>query len=171
MFIVELYIKPLSLELRQQVIPLSARVFSLFSSLFVTFATCSESQAAFSHTCTAALHWSRYYPLRGRCCLQACWWGPWGYVRNKTLLREWYDERLAAWVYYFRVSWSMNELPELVSFLLTTDAGQKAVRTVVDESRLWSRQALRTADIAVYVYQLMLELTRLQDLRRVVRQA
>ncbi|CAK7212529.1 hypothetical protein SCUCBS95973_001494 [Sporothrix curviconia] len=54
---------------------------------------------------------------------------------KQTLLREWHDERLVPWVHYFPLSQSLEETPELVAFLLTTEAGQGATRTVANEGQ------------------------------------
>ncbi|CAK7226963.1 hypothetical protein SBRCBS47491_006408 [Sporothrix bragantina] len=85
---------------------------------------------------------------------------------KQTLLREWHDERLVPWVHYFPLSQSLDEMPELATFLLTTETGQWAARTVAEEGRVWSQQALRPADMAVYMYRLLLELAQLQDPKR-----
>ncbi|UNI15390.1 hypothetical protein JDV02_001927 [Purpureocillium takamizusanense] len=85
---------------------------------------------------------------------------------KQTLLREWHDERLAAWVHYVPVSLGMGELPELVSWLTGSATGRARARAVAVEGREWAARALRAEDRAVYVYRLMLELARVQDPRR-----
>ncbi|KAI5862511.1 hypothetical protein GGS23DRAFT_610171 [Durotheca rogersii] len=85
---------------------------------------------------------------------------------KQTLLREWHDERLAAWVHYVPVSQSLTDLPELVRYLASTPAGRQAARQVADQGRDWFARAFRREDLAIYAYRLLLELARLQDPRR-----
>ena len=82
---------------------------------------------------------------------------------KQTLLREWHDERLVPWLHYIPVSQSMDELPELVSHLTSTDAGLEAARHVAEEGREWFSNAFREVDRSIYVYRLLLEMARLQD--------
>ncbi|KAL1908737.1 hypothetical protein Sste5344_005562 [Sporothrix stenoceras] len=84
---------------------------------------------------------------------------------KQTLLREWHDERLVPWVHYFPVSQGMEDVPELVSYLISK-RGERAARTVAENGHRWFAQAMRPADRAVYVYRLLLELARLQDPNR-----
>ena len=87
-------------------------------------------------------------------------------VLKQTLIREWHDERLAAWVHYIPVSQGQGELPELVTWLTATEEGQQRARTVADRGREWAARAMRKEDRAVYVYRLMLELARVLDPKR-----
>ncbi|KAH6605504.1 hypothetical protein Trco_004657 [Trichoderma cornu-damae] len=82
---------------------------------------------------------------------------------KQTLLREWHDDRLVPWVHYIPVSQSLEELPELISHLTSTEAGQRHAREIAEQGRVWFFKALREADMAVYIYRLLLELARLQD--------
>lgn len=82
---------------------------------------------------------------------------------KQTLLREWHDERLAAWVHYLPVSQGLGELPELVEWLTGTEAGRRRARAVADRGRAWVARAMRAEDRGVYLYRLMLELARVQD--------
>ncbi|KAL7817909.1 glycosyltransferase family 90 protein [Trichoderma aethiopicum] len=82
---------------------------------------------------------------------------------KQTLLREWHDDRLVPWYHYIPVSQSMEELPELVSYLTSTEAGQRRAREIAGQGREWFFRALREEDMAVYMYRLLLELARLQD--------
>ncbi|KAJ6443584.1 capsule-associated protein CAP1 [Purpureocillium lavendulum] len=80
---------------------------------------------------------------------------------KQTLLREWHDERLVAWVHYVPVSLGMEELPELVNWLTGSATGRRRAEAVAEAGRAWAARALRGEDRAVYVYRLMLELARL----------
>ncbi|KAL6874790.1 glycosyltransferase family 90 protein [Trichoderma novae-zelandiae] len=82
---------------------------------------------------------------------------------KQTLLREWHDDRLVPWVHYIPVSQSLEELPDLVFYLTSTEAGQRQAREIAGSGRDWFFKALREEDMAVYMYRLLLELARLQD--------
>ncbi|KAJ4861419.1 glycosyl transferase family 90 domain-containing protein [Trichoderma breve] len=82
---------------------------------------------------------------------------------KQTLLREWHDDRLVPWVHYIPVSQSLEELPELVFYLTSTEAGQNRAKEIAEQGRDWFFKALREKDMAVYMYRLLLELARLQD--------
>ncbi|UKZ67897.1 uncharacterized protein TrAtP1_009056 [Trichoderma atroviride] len=82
---------------------------------------------------------------------------------KQTLLREWHDDRLVPWVHYIPVSQSLEELPEIVLYLTSTQSGQQRAREIAEQGRDWFFKALREADMSVYTYRLLLELARLQD--------
>ncbi|KAI0111236.1 hypothetical protein GGR51DRAFT_509421 [Nemania sp. FL0031] len=82
---------------------------------------------------------------------------------KQTLLREWHDERLVPWVHYVPVSQGMEELPELVFYLTSTESGRQRAREIAEQGRRWFAQAFRDIDVVIYVYRLLLELARLQD--------
>ncbi|DAA76093.1 TPA_exp: Uncharacterized protein A8136_1130 [Trichophyton benhamiae CBS 112371] len=85
---------------------------------------------------------------------------------KQTLLREWHDDRLVPWVHYIPVSQSMEELPELVSYLTSTESGRRRAKEVADQGREWFSRAFRGVDMTIYIYRLLLELARLQDPER-----
>ena len=82
---------------------------------------------------------------------------------KQTVIREWHDERLLPWVHYIPVSQHMEELPELVFYLTSTENGQKRAREIAERGQQWFAQAFRQIDVVIYMYRLLLELTRLQD--------
>jgi hypothetical protein len=82
---------------------------------------------------------------------------------KQALLREWHDERLMPWVHYIPVSQSLEELPELVTYLTSTEAGQKLAERIANQGSEWMSQAVRKVDMTVYTYRLLLEMARLQD--------
>ncbi|RMJ08764.1 hypothetical protein CDV36_011627 [Fusarium kuroshium] len=85
---------------------------------------------------------------------------------KQTIFREWHDERLMPWVHYVPVSQSLEELPELVSYLTSTEAGQRIAKAIAEQGRAWFSRSLRQVDMTVYTYRLQLELARLQDPKR-----
>jgi hypothetical protein len=82
---------------------------------------------------------------------------------KQTLFREWHDERLVPWVHYIPVSQSMKELPELMTYFTSTEAGQRRTKKIAEQGRDWFSKAFREVDRAIYTYRLLLELARLQD--------
>ncbi|KAK3322617.1 hypothetical protein B0H66DRAFT_581699 [Apodospora peruviana] len=85
---------------------------------------------------------------------------------KQTLLREWHDDRLLPWVHYVPVSQSMEELPELVFYLTSTEEGRELAREVAEAGRNWFGVAMREVDRSIYLYRLLLEMARLQDVER-----
>jgi len=84
-------------------------------------------------------------------------------VLKQTLFREWHDERLFPWVHYVPVSLGLGELPEVMRYLALTKSGAKRAREIAEWGRTWKMRALRTADMGVYLYRLVLEYARLMD--------
>ncbi|KAM0250886.1 hypothetical protein ACHAQJ_008464 [Trichoderma viride] len=82
---------------------------------------------------------------------------------KQTILREWHDDRLLPWVHFVPVSLGMEELPELVMYLTSTNQGQQRAKEIADRGRKWFSEALRDVDMGIYVYRLLLELARVQD--------
>ncbi|KAL7920147.1 glycosyltransferase family 90 protein [Trichoderma austrokoningii] len=82
---------------------------------------------------------------------------------KQTLLKEWHDDRLIPWVHYIPVSQSMDELPELVLYLTSTQRGRQRAQEIAEQGHEWFRKCFRTVDFSIYTYRLLLELARLQD--------
>ncbi|KAL6903260.1 glycosyltransferase family 90 protein [Trichoderma evansii] len=82
---------------------------------------------------------------------------------KQTLLKEWHDDRLIPWVHYVPVSQSMDELPELILYLTSTQRGQQRAKEIAEQGHEWFRKAFRTVDFSIYTYRMILELARLQD--------
>ncbi|KAH7121851.1 hypothetical protein B0J13DRAFT_456712 [Dactylonectria estremocensis] len=85
---------------------------------------------------------------------------------KQTVLREWHDERLVPWVHYIPISQGLKEVPELVSYLTSTEAGQQRAKEIAEQGRAWFSKAFREVDMTIYVYRLLLELARLHDPQR-----
>ncbi|RFN53871.1 hypothetical protein FIE12Z_1906 [Fusarium flagelliforme] len=66
---------------------------------------------------------------------------------KQTILREWHDERLVPWVHYIPVSQSLEELPELVTFLTSTERGQKLAEGIANRGRDWMGKAVAVANL------------------------
>lgn len=85
---------------------------------------------------------------------------------KQTILREWHDDRLKPWVHYIPVSQSMEELPELIFYLTSTESGQKRAEEIAQQGREWYFKSFRDVDLTIYLYRLILELARLEDPQR-----
>lgn len=114
-------------------------------------------EEAFKYTLTFDLdgngHSGRYYRLLNSRSLPL----------KQTVFREWHDERLLPWWHYVPISLAMDELPEVVRYLTVEDEGKEIAALLADEGRQWSLRSLRPVDQVIYIYRLMLELSRLQD--------
>lgn len=112
---------------------------------------------AFQHTLTFDLdgngHSGRFYRLLNSRSLPL----------KQTVFREWHDERLQQWQHYVPISLGMEELPEVVRYLAEEEEGKEIAALLAEKGREWSLRALRPVDQAIYLYRLMLELSRLQD--------
>ncbi len=84
-----------------------------------------------------------------------------------TIFKEWHDDRLIPWLHYVPISQSMEEMPELIRFLITTESGQTISRNIAKAGQAWSDRAVNVVQQGVYLYRLMLELAWLQDECRV----
>ncbi|KAK3336301.1 hypothetical protein B0T19DRAFT_471411 [Cercophora scortea] len=80
-----------------------------------------------------------------------------------TVFREWHDDRLVPWLHYFPVSAGMEELPELVRFLTSTDEGRRIAEGVARAGRAWYHRALGEREQGVYLYRVMVEMAWLRD--------
>jgi hypothetical protein len=89
-------------------------------------------------------------------------------VLKTTIFKEWHDERLVPWLHYIPVSLGLEELPELMRFLATTDEGREIGRRVAKAGKSWHGKGLREVDRGVYLYRLLLELAWLQNSQRVI---
>ncbi|KAH8734488.1 hypothetical protein BGZ61DRAFT_442622 [Ilyonectria robusta] len=85
---------------------------------------------------------------------------------KQTIFREWHDDRLIPWVHYIPVSQSMEEVPELVFYLTSTENGRRQAKVIAENGRSWFAKAVREVDLSIYTYRLLLELARLQDPER-----
>jgi hypothetical protein len=82
---------------------------------------------------------------------------------KQTLLQEWHDNRLVPWVHYIPISQSMEELPELMSYLVWSKNGQKRAKEIAEQGREWFTRAMREVDMSIYMSRALLEIARLQD--------
>ncbi|KAF2147705.1 glycosyltransferase family 90 protein [Myriangium duriaei CBS 260.36] len=80
---------------------------------------------------------------------------------KQTIFREWHDERLMPWVHYIPISLGLEDLPETMRYLATTEEGSQIAQKVAKNGREWHDKFLRKDDAAIYLYRLFLEFARL----------
>lgn len=61
---------------------------------------------------------------------------------------------------------SMEEMPELMRVLTSTATGQRISRSIAEARREWHQLAVSPQHQGIYLYRLMLEMTRVRDGRR-----
>lgn len=117
-------------------------------------------EESLSYTLTMDLdgngHSGRYYQLLGSRSLPL----------KQTVLKEWHDDRLVAWSHYVPVTLGLEDLPEIVRFFTEEEKGRLLAERLAEMGRIWHARALRPVDMAVYLYRLILEIARLQDIGR-----
>ncbi|KAJ5569379.1 hypothetical protein N7450_011865 [Penicillium hetheringtonii] len=82
-------------------------------------------------------------------------------VLKQTWFHEWHDDRLIPWAHYIPVTMEMNELPDLMDFLVNDPEGERLSGEIAEAGYTWSKQVLRGIDISIYLYRLFLELAEL----------
>ena len=87
-----------------------------------------------------------------------------------TIYDEWHDSRLIAWKHFVPMDVSNVDLYGLLEYFFGYEdevAGHDEVaRKIAVEGSQWANTVLRTEDMLVYIYRLVLEMARLQDDRR-----
>lgn len=78
-------------------------------------------------------------------------------VVRQTMLREWHDERLRAWLHYVPLRPGAPEAGELLEFF-GTEEGMGVAKDIAEEGRRWKERALRRVDQSLYMWRLFLEL-------------
>ncbi len=82
---------------------------------------------------------------------------------KQTIFQEWHDERLVPWYHYVPVSLGMEELPELLRYLMEDERGQEIAREIAEKGRQGKQELLRDADMGLALFRVMLEYARLID--------
>ncbi|KAJ5560797.1 hypothetical protein N7535_008994 [Penicillium sp. DV-2018c] len=82
-------------------------------------------------------------------------------VLKQTLYQEWHDDWLIPWLHYIPISMDLRDFPEIVRYLTQEPEGQALGQKVAQSSYEWSRRVLRTEDMKLVWWRLMLEYGRL----------
>ncbi|MCJ1471907.1 capsule-associated protein CAP1 [Lambiella insularis] len=91
------------------------------------------------------------------------------FMRSRSLplklayFREWHWGRLQPWVHFVPVSWQVREVPELVRYFEEEEEGTEIAERVAETGREWVGRVLRTEDMEVWMFRLLLEFGRLVD--------
>ena len=83
-----------------------------------------------------------------------------GCVLKQTMHQEWHDDRLVPWVHYVPVSLGMEELPELVRWLGSTEEGDEVGRGIAERGKWWREHVGRDVDLEVAFLRGLLEYAR-----------
>ncbi|KAL7266151.1 hypothetical protein RUND412_011314 [Rhizina undulata] len=82
-------------------------------------------------------------------------------VLKQAVFREWHEEWVWPWVHYVPVSMEMEEIREVMRFLMAEGANEG--KDVADEGRRWAGKVLRKVDFEVWFFRLLLEYARVID--------
>ncbi|KAJ5721341.1 uncharacterized protein N7483_009275 [Penicillium malachiteum] len=82
-------------------------------------------------------------------------------VLKQTLYQEWHDDWLIPWVHYVPLSMDLRDFPEIVRYLTQEPEGEALGQKVAQNSYEWSRRVLRSEDMKLVWWRLMLEYGRL----------
>ena len=82
-------------------------------------------------------------------------------VLKQTLYQEWHDDWLIPWFHYIPISMDLRDFPEIVRYLTQEPEGQALGLKVAKNSYEWSRRVLRSEDMRLVWWRLMLEYGRL----------
>ena len=87
-------------------------------------------------------------------------------VLKQTLFEEWHDDRLVPWVHYVPISTGMEELGEVVRFLVEDERGREIAKRIAGEGRVWAGRALRERDMQLVWLRMLMEWGRIVSDRR-----
>ena len=87
-------------------------------------------------------------------------------VFKQTLFKEALDDWLVPWVHYVPISMSLEEVPEILRWMITSKKGRQVAKEIADEGREWKREVLRDVDLQIAFLRLLFEYARLVDDKR-----
>ncbi|KAJ5161946.1 hypothetical protein N7492_007338 [Penicillium capsulatum] len=82
-------------------------------------------------------------------------------VLKQTWFQEWHDDRLIPWAHFIPVSMTMEELPDLLNYLINDPEGEKLSEQIAEAAYAQSHHTLRQVDMSIYLYRLFLEMAGL----------
>ncbi|KAJ5281584.1 hypothetical protein N7478_006956 [Penicillium angulare] len=82
-------------------------------------------------------------------------------VMKQTLYQEWHDDWLIPWVHYIPISMDLRDFPEIVRYFTQEEEGLALGKKIAESSYQWSRRVLRSEDMRLFWWRLMLEYGRL----------
>ncbi|KAK3071365.1 hypothetical protein LTR53_008770 [Teratosphaeriaceae sp. CCFEE 6253] len=90
-------------------------------------------------------------------------------VLKATLYDEWHDSRLMPWLHFVPLDNTFIDVYGVLEFFLAAEDNgvhDALAEGIAREGRVWANQVLRRADMALYMWRLILEFARLCDDRR-----
>ncbi|KAK0919690.1 hypothetical protein LTR57_010495 [Friedmanniomyces endolithicus] len=90
-------------------------------------------------------------------------------VLKATLHDEWHDSRLMPWLHFVPLDNTFIDVYGILEFFLATEDNgvhDELAERIAREGRVWANKVLRRADMALYMWRLILEFARLCDDRR-----
>ncbi|KAK0934062.1 hypothetical protein LTR29_014378 [Friedmanniomyces endolithicus] len=90
-------------------------------------------------------------------------------VLKATLYDEWHDSRLMPWLHFVPFDNTYIDVYGILDFFIAAEDNgvhDKLAERIAGEGRVWANKVLRRADMALYVWRLILEFARLCDDRR-----
>ncbi|UZJ55671.1 hypothetical protein CBS101457_004991 [Exobasidium rhododendri] len=78
-------------------------------------------------------------------------------VFKQTLYGEWHDDRIIPWYHYIPVSMDLGDLPVLLDYFNNNEQGKRDGQRIAKQGREWVSKALRTEDVVIYFYRLLVE--------------
>lgn len=86
-------------------------------------------------------------------------------VLKSTIFPEWYQDRIEPWVHYVPIKIDYSDIYDTMAYFVGTPDGQGGHDSIAEKigesGRQWTKKYWRRADMASYMYRLVLEYTRL----------
>jgi hypothetical protein len=84
-----------------------------------------------------------------------------------TIYAEWHDDRLVPWLHFAPLDNTFQDLYSVLEYFGDGEGpGDAAAKFIAETGQEWAEQVLRTEDMALYVWRLLLEWARLCDENR-----
>ncbi|GLA44257.1 capsule-associated protein CAP1 [Aspergillus niger] len=84
-------------------------------------------------------------------------------VHKVSIFREWHDEWLKPWTHYVPLSLTGDDYLEAMRYFESEEEGRVIAPRLAEQGREWAQKALRSEDMEVWFFRLLLEYGRLVD--------
>nr|XP_001398904.2 capsule-associated protein CAP1 [Aspergillus niger CBS 513.88] len=84
-------------------------------------------------------------------------------VHKVSIFREWHDEWLKPWKHYVPLSLTGDDYLEAIRYFESEEEGRVIAPRLAQQGREWAQKALRSEDMEVWFFRLLLEYGRLVD--------
>ncbi|EZF32305.1 hypothetical protein H109_02393 [Trichophyton interdigitale MR816] len=82
-------------------------------------------------------------------------------MMKQTIFKEWIDDWLTPWLHYIPVNMDLVEFPELIRFFTSEPEGQEIGKRIAMASKDWAQKTIRTEDLTLALWRVMLEYSRI----------